>query len=107
VEKAFPTPVSNVVITDLLPAGFEVENPRTKELPGMDWIRDAAAPTALDVRDDRVHFFVDLKTGKQVYYYAVRAISPGTYRVGPVSADAMYNGEFHSYHGAGTVTVVR
>jgi hypothetical protein len=107
VEKAFPTPVSNVVITDLLPAGFEVENPRTKELPGMDWIRDAAVPTALDVRDDRVHFFADLKTGKQVYYYAVRAVSPGTYRVGPVSADAMYHGEFHSYHGAGTVSVVR
>jgi uncharacterized protein YfaS (alpha-2-macroglobulin family) len=107
VEKTFPTPVSNVVITDLLPAGFEVENPRTKELPGMDWIRDAAVPVALDIRDDRVHFFVDLNTGKQVYYYAVRAVSPGSYQVGPVSADAMYNGEFHSYNGAGTVTVVR
>jgi len=44
------------VITDLLPAGFEIENPRTKEIPGMDWIKDGATPAALDVRDDRIHF---------------------------------------------------
>jgi uncharacterized protein YfaS (alpha-2-macroglobulin family) len=106
-ERMFATPVSNVVITDLLPAGFEVENPRTKEVPGMDWIRDAANPTALDVRDDRVHFFVDLNASRQVYYYAVRAVSPGVYKVGPVGADAMYNGEIHSYHGAGTVTILK
>jgi len=35
----------------------------------------------------------------------VRAVSPGVYKMGPVSADAMYNGEYHSYNGAGTVVV--
>jgi hypothetical protein len=105
VEKSFDTPVENVVITDLLPAGFEIENPRTKEIPGMDWIRDAGSPVSLDVRDDRIHFFVDLYSPKQTYYYAVRAVSPGSFKMGPVSADAMYNGEYHSYHGAGIVRV--
>ena len=52
------------MITDLLPAGFEIENPRTKEIPGMDWIKDASTPTALDVRDDRIHFFVDATGSK-------------------------------------------
>lgn len=107
VEKSFATSVENVVLTDLLPAGFEIENPRTKELPGMDWIRDGLTPTALDVRDDRIHFFVDLTSGRQSYYYAVRAVSPGIYRMGPVSADAMYNGEYHSYHGAGVVNITQ
>jgi alpha-2-macroglobulin len=107
IEKSFATSVENVVITDILPAGFEIENPRTKEIPGMDWIKDGFNPTALDVRDDRIHFFVDLNTGKQSYYYAVRAVSPGMYRMGPVSADAMYNGEYHSYHGAGVVNIVQ
>jgi uncharacterized protein YfaS (alpha-2-macroglobulin family) len=107
IEKSFATSVENVVITDLLPAGFEIENPRTKELPGMDWIKDASNPTALDVRDDRIHFFVDLNSGRQTYYYAVRAVSPGLYRMGPISADAMYNGEYHSYHGAGVVKVIQ
>ncbi|MGB3006825.1 MAG: MG2 domain-containing protein [Chitinophagaceae bacterium] len=106
-ERSFNTPIENVVITDLLPAGFEIENPRTKEIPGMDWIKDAMTPTALDVRDDRIHFFVDANSNKQTYYYAVRAISPGNYKMGPVSADAMYNGEYHSYNGAGVVRVVQ
>ncbi len=107
IEKSFATTVENIVITDILPAGFEIENPRTKEIPGMDWIKDGLSPTALDVRDDRIHLFVDLNSGRQSYYYAVRAVSPGVYRMGPVSADAMYNGEYHSYHGAGVVTVLQ
>jgi hypothetical protein len=106
-EKSFNTSVDNVVITDLLPAGFEIENPRTKEIPGMDWIKDGSSPTALDVRDDRIHFFVDAYSPKQTYYYAVRAVSAGNYKMGPVNADAMYNGEYHSYSGAGVVRIVR
>lgn len=106
-ERSFSTDIENVVITDLLPAGFEIENPRTKEIPGMDWIKDASTPTALDVRDDRIHFFVDANNNKQTYYYAVRAVSPGNYKMGPVSADAMYNGEYHSYHGAGVIKIVQ
>lgn len=106
-EKAYSNIIENIVITDLLPAGFEIENPRTKELPGMDWIKNAAEPLAIDVRDDRIHFFVDAKSPKQTYYYAVRAVSLGQFRQGPVSADAMYNGEIHSYHGAQSINVIR
>jgi len=106
-ERTFSTDVDNVVITDMLPAGFEIENPRTKELPGMDWIKDDRTPTALDVRDDRINLFVDLHSMRQTYYYAVRAVSPGIYHMGPVSADAMYNGEYHSYNGAGTIRVMQ
>jgi len=106
-ERSFSTAIENVVLTDLLPAGFEIENPRTKDIPGMDWIKDGSTPTALDARDDRIHFFVDASQNKQTYYYAVRAVSPGQYKMGPISADAMYNGEYHSYHGAGTIRVVQ
>lgn len=107
VEKTYSSTIENVVLTDLLPAGFEIENPRTKELPGMDWIKDGFTPTALDERDDRIHFFIDVNNNKQSYYYAVRAVSPGMYRMGPVSADAMYNGEYHSYHGAGWIRILQ
>jgi len=106
-EKMYSGAVENIVLTDLLPAGFEIENPRTKELPGMEWIKDASNPTAMDVRDDRINLFVDLYGGRQLYYYAVRAVSPGVYKMGPVSADAMYNGEYHSYNGAGIIKVVQ
>jgi alpha-2-macroglobulin len=106
-EKSYSGYVENIVLTDLLPAGFEIENPRTKEIPGMDWIKDASSPTALDVRDDRINLFVDLNNSRQVYYYAVRAVSPGIYRMGPASADAMYNGEYHSYNGAATIRITQ
>ncbi|HTL08740.1 MAG TPA: MG2 domain-containing protein [Chitinophagaceae bacterium] len=106
-ESAYSGAVENIVLTDLLPAGFEIENPRTKELPGMEWIKDASTPTALDVRDDRINFFVDLYSARQYYYYAVRAVSPGIYKMGPASADAMYNAEYHSYNGGGTIKVLQ
>lgn len=103
--RSFSTDVDNIVITDMLPAGFEIENPRTKDFPGMDWIRNEDSPTALDVRDDRINLFVNLHSMRQTYYYAVRAVSLGTYHMGPISADAMYNGEYHSYNGGGTIHV--
>jgi alpha-2-macroglobulin len=104
-EKNYNTDVFNIAISDLLPAGFEIENPRTKEIPGMDWITNADNPLSLDVRDDRVNFFVDLTSAKQVYYYAVRAVSPGEYRLPPAAAEAMYNAEYHSYNGGGKIVV--
>lgn len=106
-ERAYDNTIENIVITDLLPAGFEIENPRTKEIPGMDWIKDGAEPLSLDVRDDRIHFFIHAMAPKQTYYYAVRAVSLGQFKQGPVSADAMYNGEMHSYHGAQVVKIVQ
>jgi alpha-2-macroglobulin len=105
-EKSFSNDIQNIVITDLLPAGFEIENPRTKDIPGMEWIKDAYTPLAMDVRDDRLNLFVNSENMKQNYYYAVRAISPGVFKMGPVSADAMYNGEYHSYNGGGVIQVV-
>ncbi|HVY74008.1 MAG TPA: alpha-2-macroglobulin family protein, partial [Puia sp.] len=105
--RSFSGDIDNVVITDLLPAGFEIENPRTKDIPGMDWIKDQNEPTAIDVRDDRINLFVDLNSFRQTYYYAVRAVSPGVYKMGPISADAMYNGEYHSYNGGGMIRIER
>lgn len=105
VEKAAAGDIKNVVATDMLPAGFEIENPRTKEIPGMDWIKNASEPLSLDVRDDRINIFLDLNRSKQVYYYAVRAVTPGRYTLGPVSAEAMYNGEYHSYNGGGSIII--
>ena len=104
-EKTFSNNIENIVITDLLPAGFEIENPRTKDIPGMDWIKNEYFPTALDVRDDRINLFVNAENIKQTYYYAVRAVSPGIFKMGPVSADAMYDGEYHSYNGGGTIKI--
>jgi alpha-2-macroglobulin len=97
--------VQNVVITDMLPAGFEIENPRIADLPEMNWASNAAAADHFDVRDDRIHFFTTATAQTQTFYYVVRAVSKGSFKMGPVSADAMYNGEYHSLSGAGEIQV--
>ncbi len=107
------TYVENVVISDILPAGFEIENPRITSLPpGMSWPHNRSNPQYQDIRDDRINLFVNV-SGKSnyskvaYYYYLVRAVSRGTFQMGPVGADAMYNGEYHSYSGGGTIKVVK
>lgn len=105
-SKNYSTSIDNVVVTDMLPGCFEVENPRFGELPAYRWIQNASRPDYSDFRDDRVHLFTDLNySGVRKYYYMVRVVSKGHYQLGPVAADAMYNNEYHSYHGAGEVIV--
>lgn len=97
--------VPNVAITDLLPAGLEIENPRIGAVRELTWATDAATPDYLDVRDDRINLFTTATQQPKHFYYLARAVSKGTFKLGPVSADAMYNAEYHSYNGAGTVRV--
>jgi hypothetical protein len=97
--------IDNVVVTDMLPAGFEIENPRITEGRDFKWTGNRAYPQHFDVRDDRINFFLNPRNREKYLYYTVRAVTKGTYRMGPVSADAMYNGEYHSYHGAGEIII--
>ncbi len=106
-EKTFNGRLENIVVTDLLPGGWEIENARIKDMAGLNWIKDETTPLSLDVRDDRIHFFTDMVNNRHVFYYSVRAVTPGNYTYGPVSADAMYKPEYHSYSGFGKVKVVR
>jgi uncharacterized protein YfaS (alpha-2-macroglobulin family) len=100
-----PHNVENVVLTDILPAGFEVENARLYELPEIKWASDNTVPDYLDIRDDRVNMFTNIGSKPKNFYYMVRAVSPGVFQLGPVQADAMYNGAYHSYNGAGVIRV--
>lgn len=97
--------IDNVVISDLLPAGFEIENPRISASPDIGWIQNAASPQYLDVRDDRINFYTSIGNTTKKFYYIVRAVSKGRFALAPAAADAMYNGEYHSYSGAGIIVV--
>jgi len=97
--------VENVVITDIIPAGMEIENPRITSVPELSWIKDNQAPEHLDMRDDRIHIYTTVSSEPRTYYYVARAINTGYYRLGPVSADAMYSGDFHSTAGGGRIQI--
>jgi len=71
-------------------------------------VKDATAPEYLDVRDDRINFYTGFHgTKKAVFFYAMRAVTPGRYRYAPIVAEAMYNGDYYSANGGGTITVSR
>lgn len=98
--------VENVVITDIVPAGFEIDNPRLGASTNMDWTTNSPMKVSyLDIRDDRLLIFTDAESRKTEFYYLLRAVSQGTYQLPVIGAEAMYDRDYHSYNGAGIVTV--
>ncbi len=91
--------VPNVVITDLLPAGFEIENPRLTENRKMAWVKGSTTPDYFDIRDDRIHYFTTAGPTQKTFYYQARITAKGNFVAGPVAADAMYQGMYKSYWG--------
>lgn len=80
----------NCVVRDLLPAGFEVENPR---LANRDFLRTTTMEIDhAEYLDDRV-FAVFTATGglPTVFRYAMRAVTPGRFVMAPSEASCMYD----------------
>ncbi len=96
--------VNDMLISDLLPAGLEVENPRLKDTKSYTWIKYSQEPKHFDYRDDRVNIYFDF-TENTSFYYVVRAVVPGKFKLGPVTANAMYNSDIFSISGSGIVNV--
>lgn len=96
--------VENVVITDLLPACFEIENTRLTFEREMEWIKNRGEPEYLDIRDDRINFFTTASGTPRTFYYMVRVVGKGSFTQGPVGAEAMYNGQYYSYFGQRKIT---
>ena len=106
VQTTFATSLKNVVVTDILPAGLEIENPRITATKELEWTQNQAYADHMDVRDDRINYFMDLEPRNiKTFYYMCRAVSKGKFVLGPVQAEAMYDGSIHSYHGKGTLAV--
>ncbi len=92
-EMDCPTSVYNLIISDLLPAGFEIENPRLDAdcVPRIN-LDVAMLPAHFEMRDDRVILaFDELSKGASRYYYIVRAVTAGTFSHPPVHVECMYN----------------
>ena len=97
----------NIVITDLIPAGFEIENPRLIPATELKWVpRNPMFVQYMDIRDDRLLLFTDLKRNQtNDFYYLLRVVNQGTYQLPVIGAEAMYDQEYHSYNGAGVIKV--
>lgn len=82
----------NVVVVDLLPGGFEIENPRLRSRGDLGFDPPGGFnPAYQDIRDDRILLFTEGFTGERSFSYAVRAVTPGRYTVPSPFAEAMYD----------------
>jgi uncharacterized protein YfaS (alpha-2-macroglobulin family) len=106
--KAVDKKLENVVISDLLPAGFEIENPRLKTTPLLSWLpRGETRVDNEDIRDDRLLLFTELRPGKTFeYYYSLRAVCAGEFKIPPIAAECMYNPLIAGASSAGIITIV-
>jgi uncharacterized protein YfaS (alpha-2-macroglobulin family) len=87
--------ISNAVVVDLLPGGFEV-------------VRDSVNPNEwdyVDVREDRVLFFGHLESSAKEIVYRIKAINPGNYTIPPVMAEAMYDANVRAHGVVGKMVV--
>jgi uncharacterized protein YfaS (alpha-2-macroglobulin family) len=105
------TPLENIVVEDLLPAGLEIENPRL-ETSAKDTTEGAkqSAPSFnvghIDMRDDRMIIMGELQPGAGQYVYTCRAVTPGKFTLPPARAECMYDLGTSSIWGAGSFTVI-
>ncbi|MCZ6678163.1 MAG: MG2 domain-containing protein [Candidatus Poribacteria bacterium] len=106
--KALTETLENVVVVDILPAGFEIENPRLESRAGIPWISEKGfRPDYMDIRDDRLIFFGKFpRQQEQKFYYALRAVTRGDFVLPPVAAEAMYDPTKSSVASSGKIRVV-
>lgn len=104
--------VANIAISDLLPSGFEIENPRIGERANLLWVSEAQTKNGLsadylDVRDDRLLLYTNIEANAtKDYYYLIRVVNAGAFSIAPIAAESMYDPNYHSYAGGGWVKVL-
>ena len=99
---------SRIAITDLLPAGFEIDNPRlvgSAELQNFEWLGEATAAHS-EFRDDRfIAAFNSEGSGTFLAAYVVRAVTPGVYFHPAAVVEDMYRPQFNARSASGMLEV--
>ncbi|KGD87399.1 alpha-2-macroglobulin family protein [Rhizobium sp. YS-1r] len=102
---------SRIVVSDLLPAGFEIDNPsivNSASLTNFDWIEEVQAAHT-EFRNDRFVAAFDRSAGdnRQITLaYVVRAVTPGVYDHPAAQVEDMYRPQFSARTSTGKMEVV-
>ena len=98
-----------LMITDPLPAGFEIDNPtllRAGDIRALDWLQVTQETETVEFRQDRFLAAVNWSSSKPVRLaYVVRAVTPGRFHHPAPSVEDMYRPTFRAVGDAGQVVV--
>jgi uncharacterized protein YfaS (alpha-2-macroglobulin family) len=107
--KPFGYSDGRLIVTDPLPAGFEIDNPNLMTagaVANIDWLDALVDVTHSEFRQDRFVTAVDWSSSNSFRLaYVVRAISPGTFHHPAASVEDMYRPDFRARSDVGTVTI--
>ena len=97
-----------LMITDPLPAGFEIDNPnllRSGDVRALDWL-DPKEATHAEFRADRFLAAVDHE-GADAFRlaYVVRAVSPGRFHHPAASVEDMYRPQYRARTATGGIEI--
>lgn len=96
----------NLIITDIIPSGFEIENPRLSAMTESAVKDNTLNIEYMDVKDDRMLLFTSIEAGStRQFSYLIRVVNQGEMVLPVISAEAMYEPEIYSRNGAGIVRV--
>jgi uncharacterized protein YfaS (alpha-2-macroglobulin family) len=102
---------TRMMVADLLPAGFEIDNPglvNSASLGNFSWLPETEA-AHLEFRYDRFLAAIDRYPGDMsdvTLAYVVRAVTPGTYDHPAASVEDMYRPDLYARSAAGKMKVV-
>lgn len=103
---------SRIIITDLLPAGFEIDNPSlvdSAKLSNFDWLGQTEAAHT-EFRYDRFVAAFNRSEGDNrevTLAYVVRAVTPGTYDLPAAQVEDMYRPQYSARTATGRMQVVK
>ena len=101
-----------IMVVDLLPAGFELENSSLEGGRGtgeMGWLPELAKTTHTELRDDRFVAALQFNRWDDRSFrlaYTVRAVSPGTFRLPAIYVEDMYAPTYFARSRMGEVTIL-
>ncbi|EKF18784.1 alpha-2-macroglobulin family protein [Nitratireductor pacificus] len=102
---------SRILVSDLLPAGFEIDNPRlvgSADLANFEWLGETSA-VHTEFRDDRFIAAFDRNGGSERDFrlaYVVRAVTPGVYTHPAASVEDMYRPQLSARTATGFMEVL-
>lgn len=101
-------PLKELALSSVFPSGWEIINTRMEQGSLPPWVSNISVSDGkyMDIRDDRVNWFFDLDSNAEAnFIIKCNATFAGTFRLPPVTVEAMYSPDYFARIESGTVTV--
>jgi uncharacterized protein YfaS (alpha-2-macroglobulin family) len=108
VKSIYSMTLEELALSSIFPSGWEIINTRLAGNAIPNWVNELGIQSGeyMDIRDDRINWFFDLKRNQRIYFgVKINPTFKGTYKLPPLVVEAMYSPEFYAHIAGGQVRV--